>query len=548
MSIITNIEAAKALNARRLSLKATATASERLSSALRINRGADNPSGLAISKGMAAQARGYNVGVGNCQDGINLLQTMDGGLGQIHDILIRMRELAVRASNDATLTQSDRDKLQNENNSLKSEITQIAEATTYNEKHILTGGAEPGVYNLVFCTNRDGNYEIYSMNSDGTNPVNLTNNPASDFEPALSPDGTKIAFRSIQGGNDDIYVMNIDGTGIVRLTNNLAVDSWPSWSPDGSKNAFTTNRDGNNEIYVMNSDGSSQVRLTNNAAVDSYSAWSPDGSKIAFSTNRDGNYEIYVMNSDGSNLVRLTNNPAVDILPSWSPDGTKILFDSLRTGNSDVFTMNSNGTNQINLTNNPASDAGAKWSPDGSKITFSSSRSSISDIFIMNPDGSNQVNLTNNPPQDFNSSFGGVTSHPCLQIGPDNGVNYRLQITLPDARAASIGASGINVSSSSNAQNSITVVDNAIAKISTYRIDEETMQKRIEHIINDNSLSGINLSAANSRLEDADMAAETVDLAREQIKQTTNADAIIHSDDLSRSVLDLLEYQEKAKR
>ncbi|MFA6449498.1 MAG: flagellin [bacterium] len=546
MSIITNIEAAKALNARRLSLQATATASERLSSALRINRGADNPSGLAISKGMTAQARGYNTATGNCQDGINLLQTMDGGLAQIHDILIRMRELAVRGANDATLTQSDRNKLQNENNSLKSEITQIADATTYNEKHILTGGAEPGVYSITFCTNRDGNYEIYSMNTDGSNPVNLTNNAAWDLEPSFSPDGSKIAFRSNRNGNYEIYVMNSDGSNQVRLTNNPALDGEPVWSPDGSKIAFSSYSTGGGDIYVMNSDGSNQVRLTNNPAADWNPAWSPDGSKIAFTTSRDGNAEIYVMNSDGSNQVNLTNSPLPDTRPAWSPDGSRIAFESQRTLNGEVFVMNSDGSNQINLTNNPSSDGGPAWSPDGSKISFSTSRVDISEIFIMNPDGSNPVNLSNNPAQDFKSSYGGVISYPYLQVGPDNGADYRIQITLPDARAASIGAAGATVSTAAGARNAITAIDNAIAKVSSYRAEEGTMQKKLELIVNDNSLSGINISASNSRLEDADIASETVDLAREQIKQTTNAEAIIKSDDLSRSVLDLLDEQAKA--
>ena len=140
------------------------------------------------------------------------------------------------------------------------------------------------------------------MNADGSGQTRLTNNPAFDFLPQFSPDGSKIAFCSDRDGNYEIYVLNADGTGQTRLTNNAAEDSQPSFSPDGSKIAFYSNRDGNGEIYVMDADGSNPVRLTTNAANDLLPAWQPGAvepppeppaNKIAFVSTRDGNYEIY---------------------------------------------------------------------------------------------------------------------------------------------------------------------------------------------------------------------------------------------------------------
>jgi Tol biopolymer transport system component len=99
--------------------------------------------------------------------------------------------------------------------------------------------AIPGINGrIAFETYRDGNYEIYAMQSDGSNPTNLTNRPSStDFHPVWSPDGTQIAFVSDRDGqfNTEIYVMNADGSNQTRLTNNEAADRDPSWSPDGSK-------------------------------------------------------------------------------------------------------------------------------------------------------------------------------------------------------------------------------------------------------------------------------------------------------------------------
>jgi len=171
--------------------------------------------------------------------------------------------------------------------------------------------------NIAFMSKRDGNYEIYMMNADGSNPINLTKNWEDDVDPAWSADGQKIAFASVRDGNWDVYVMNADGSNPTCLTDNLADDWSPTWSPDEQKIAFASDRDVNWEIYVINADGSNPTRLTNNLADDEYPAWSPDGQKIAFFSDRDGNFEIYVMNADGSNPINLTKNKEDDYKPAW---------------------------------------------------------------------------------------------------------------------------------------------------------------------------------------------------------------------------------------
>ena len=254
---------------------------------------------------------------------------------------------------------------------------------------------------IAFASNRGGNWDIYVMNTDGSNVQRLTNHPDYDSEPSWSPDGTKIAFTSDRDGSNDIYVMNADGSNLVNLSQTTGDinESEPAWSPDGSKIAFRGNREVNpDDIFVMNSDGSNPINLTQKPGRDTYPAWSPDGTKIAFEGSRlDGDSEIYVMNADGSNQVNLTQSTGLDTYPAWSPDGTKILFASYRDGYSEIYVMNADGSNPINLTQSSGStEAYPAWSPDGAKILFTSDRDGNQEIYVMNADGTGQANLTNN--------------------------------------------------------------------------------------------------------------------------------------------------------
>jgi len=161
------------------------------------------------------------------------------------------------------------------------------------------------------------------MNADGSGtPTNLTRNLAYDADTAVSPDG-KIAFVSLRDGNFEIYTMNTDGSNQINRTNNPAWDSYPNFSYDGKQITFHSNRDGNFEVYKMNSSGTGQVNLTHSPADEGAPAFSPDGKKVTFESNRDGNAEIYTMNAtDGSSQSRLTNNPAADGDPDWGTDST----------------------------------------------------------------------------------------------------------------------------------------------------------------------------------------------------------------------------------
>ena len=246
----------------------------------------------------------------------------------------------------------------------------------------VVGGAFPGPNGkIAFQTFRTGDSEIFAVDPDGSNPVNLSQHPNSDdHHPDWSADGTRVVFEreDTEEGDVDIWVMNADGSGQTRLTNEDGGSS-PSWSPDGSKIAFASApEDGLGfDIWVMNADGSDPEPLTNDEFDDDQPAWSPDGSKIAFISDRDdplaeGMYDIHVMDADGGNRVNVTNSVDVhDIQPTWSPDGTKIAWvSSLLSPGQQIHVMNAGGTSPAVVTNDPHRPIHPAWTPDGTAILY----------------------------------------------------------------------------------------------------------------------------------------------------------------------------------
>ncbi len=154
MVINTNVNALIGLNNMRSTSNSMSGTLQRLSSGLKINTAADDPSGLAIAKGMEAQLGGISVAIQNAEDGISLIHTADGALAETQNILLRMRDLAVRAANEATLTDADVNRLNNEFSSLKSELQRKSEAVTFNTKTLFSGIFSAGLQLQIGADNK----------------------------------------------------------------------------------------------------------------------------------------------------------------------------------------------------------------------------------------------------------------------------------------------------------------------------------------------------------------------------------------------------------
>jgi Tol biopolymer transport system component len=312
-------------------------------------------------------------------------------------------------------------------------------ASLINAQTLIFESEKPSASNgkIAFHSDRSGVNQIYTMNLDGSNQTNISNNGFRDIFAEWSPDGSKIAFTSRRNNNDDIYVMNADGSNQVRLTTNPDEDSIPSWSPDGRKIIYQSFRGATFklELYTMNADGSNQTLLLG-GAFDQFAKYSPDGTRITFTSNRGGGSNVWVMNADGTNLIRLTNSGNLLFFDAaWSPDSSKIAFSveqfGLGSGTDDIWVMNADGSNQINLTAGQSGNFYPYWSPDGTKIVFTRFNSESNfDIYSMNADGSGRLQLT---------SVGSINWYPTWQrIASSNPTvcSYSISPTSQDFSAA----------------------------------------------------------------------------------------------------------------
>lgn len=221
---------------------------------------------------------------------------------------------------------------------------------------------------IAFSSNRDGDYNIYTMNLDGTNIKKLSYDLSDEFQPAWSKDGSKIAFVSdydgLWAGDYDIFIMNNDGTGITNLTDSPGISEYaPFWSKDGKRIGFFVRDD--TQPYVINIDGTNPSVLYSSQFKDFLFGWqSPDGSKEVIADNFTGNWEIYLNIVGGKTGINLTSNLADDFYPTFTSDGKRIVFVSNRFDfNNEIYIMNIDGTNVIRLTNNFADDRDPICSP-----------------------------------------------------------------------------------------------------------------------------------------------------------------------------------------
>ena len=255
---------------------------------------------------------------------------------------------------------------------------------------------EPPIFTtkIVFCSNRDGNWELYMMDYDGYNQMRLTYNKIEDYMPAWSTDGKKIAYTAFRNEKAALYLLHI-----YDQKRELIYDQGTCWGPcfsaDGKKLAFSTTKDDSNtEIYIANSNGKNVRRLTIHRAIDTNPSWSPTNRELVFTSDRGGNPQIYIMDAEGSNTRRRSFGGTHHDNPSWSPRGDRIAYVSRVEAVFDIYVLDLRTDQIIKLTEGYSRNETPKWSPDGRHIIFSSNRTGSTQLYRMDFDGKNVHRLT----------------------------------------------------------------------------------------------------------------------------------------------------------
>ena len=238
--------------------------------------------------------------------------------------------------------------------------------TDFGDGGALEPAWSPDGKTIAFVNSRQstGKMNISVLGADGT-LRELQSHSSQSFGPTWSPDGTKLAVSSLRPPANtlrDIYIMDSDGSNPINLTETPERDEvFPGFSPNSSRICFS--RDSG--LYLMNADGSDLTPLANKHILSGPCDWSPEGTKIAFTYVVGGTEQIYVINADGSeqtNLTRTNDNWESD--PDWSPDGNRIAYESGRGNDIDIYTMNPDGSDVAQVTHSGASDStptGAPW-------------------------------------------------------------------------------------------------------------------------------------------------------------------------------------------
>ena len=490
-----------AMNSNRMlgiNTKSQAKSTEKLSSGYKINRAADDAAGLSISEKMRKQIRGLTQASANAQDGISAVQTAEGALGEVQDMLQRMNELAVKAAN-GTNSEDDRSYIQNEIDQLTTEIDRVAETTKFNETYLLKGDKslanEHSFSYKAFKTAQTANA---TFNTDGGTSITLT-----------YADGDAITSEDQQNEVNDLLKSLRDQGASVTLTS--------SWAKGAAKQTDT---------YTLSLNGAAADKYTVNA------------------TTTDGEFEI--KNSTRKTLLKLTADGATaPMLKEGDADKTQkatIIATSITAAEATVSTakyydkdgneISANALNKyFDATTNDAgvttvsnrADAPTLYDAVGNKLVGARWDAAKDNVSALN-DVLHSLSLT-------------------LHVGADATDNNQITMNIASMSAKGLGVNGLKVDGNddSNARTSIATIKEAIQKVSTQRSALGAVQNRLEHTINNLDNVVENTTSAESQIRDTDMATEMVKYSNNNILSQAGQAMLAQANQSNQGVLSLLQ-------
>jgi len=540
MSVIgTNLSSLRAANASNRANSMLSTAMERLSTGKRINSAKDDAAGLAIASRMTAQVKSMSVAIRNANDGVSMAQTAEGALGEVSNMLQRMKELATQSAN-GSLGASERSALQSETNQLTSQINDIAKRTNFNGQNLLDGSLK----DLKLQTGSSaGDTVSLSVAGVSTDKIGLTGAAAGSVTTGRVAGGTLTSALKINDVDviasgtvvdDDAKALaaavnaKSDRTGVTATAQN----SFTSAAVNGPTASFTLNN--------------KAVGAATNAA-DLVSKINADSASFGVTAT---------LNSD--NTVTLTNNTGEEI----SADGALSTGGAAKQG---FVTFQSKDGSKFSVSGGATSAGPAVSMNDYNGVAYAGANKTIADgagaLSGMKINGVEIANITATASETKATFMGkvvaninakqaqsGVTASydstsGKLSLASNNGggviVEGGDETGFADQGSTAV-SSNLDISTQSAASAAMSKIDKALDSISASRGDLGAIQNRLEVTVNNLTTTTTNLSDARSRIEDADFSAESTALAKAQILSQASTAMLAQANQSQQSVLKLL--------
>ena len=484
-----------AMNSNRMlgiNTKTQAKSTEKLSSGYKINRAADDAAGLSISEKMRKQIRGLTQASSNAQDGISTVQTAEGALGEVQDMLQRMNELAVKSAN-GTQSENDRSYIQNEIDQLTTEIDRVAETTKFNETYLLKGDR--------FAT-KEYSYAYAQYTADQAASVTMPTN--ADATAKVKIGG--VDFDANASSADQNAVANaIKNSGLtVKVTKH-----WDATAAAAADNTFSVS---------LNGDAASKYKV---AAVKGdptkFDITTSDGTKVATVTvTDDGSDKAAQASDDGKSVSSAAINATAVTGATKNGEAAKY-YDKDGNGIS-ANALNSYFQTAADGTITAKGDAPTVYDAVGLATTLDPT----------------QVTST----QDITGAL-----KLSLHVGADATVNNQITLSIDSMSAKGLGVNGLKVDGANdkNALSAIETIKEAIQKVSTQRSTLGAVQNRLEHTINNLDNVVENTTSAESQIRDTDMATEMVKYSNNNILSQAGQAMLAQANQSNQGVLSLLQ-------
>jgi flagellin len=549
MRINHNIAALNTYNKLSSASNAQAKSMEKLSSGLRINKAGDDAAGLAISEKMRGQIRGLDQASRNAQDGISMAQTAEGALNETHDILQRMRELAVQASND-TNTETDRGEIQKEVNQLTSEINRIGNTTEFNTQKLINGDKKA---TTTAATNVTG-----AANTTGGVDAAKATLTLNDAVISASADGITLNGKTItiaQGGTANTTAeassLAIDGSGNFTFTiGDQADDSSLVTDKDSliaELNAAiaayeTTNGAGSSGLGTVTlssgATGTDAATVVGTGSLAGGAVEAKSSDTFTIGTVVEGDK----LDINGTTVGFYDSNAGTyaDATAAASALGVDQVVDIYDTAGSAAKTADEIATDvaALTITGVTLSNTGADLTVTSTATGTAGDDTVVSYTGVSNTTGGVNLQIGANQSQSLTLDISDMRSAALGITG--SGTGYTSEATVTDGTNNATVENALDVSTAATASAAITKIQTAIDSVSAERSKIGAYTNRLEHTINNLGTSSENLTAAESRVRDVDMAKEMMNQTKNSILSQAAQAMLAQSNQIPQGVLQLL--------